>query len=90
MDYSDNQRRAREEARNNLESFVYHVQDFLQNQEVLHVSTDSQRTELSSKLSETSDWLYGEGEEAQTAEFITRLSNLKFVEFYNYSFHYLL
>src|SRR5581483_12067227 len=86
MDYSDRQRRAREEARNSLESFVYYVQDFLQNEEVLHVSTDSQRVELSSKLSETSDWLYGEGEEAQTSEFITRLSNLKFVEFYKKAF----
>jgi hypoxia up-regulated 1 len=81
MDAADRQRRAREEARNNLESFVYRVQDFLQNEDVLYVSTDSQRAELSSKLSETSDWLYGEGEEAPTVEFITRLNNLKFVEF---------
>jgi hypoxia up-regulated 1 len=81
MDNSDLQRRTREEARNNLESFVYRVRDFLQNEVVLQVSTESQRAELSSKLSETSDWLYGEGEEAQTVEFKTRLNNLKFVKF---------
>ncbi|RGB32887.1 Hsp70 protein [Rhizophagus diaphanus] len=80
MDNSDLQRRTREEARNNLESFVYRVRDFLQNEEVLQVSTESQRAELSSKLSETSDWLYGEGEEAQTVEFKTRLNNLKLLE----------
>lgn len=81
MDNSDLQRRTREEARNNLESFVYRVRDFLQNEVVLQVSTESQRAELSSKLSETSDWLYEEGEEAQTVEFKTRLNNLKFVKF---------
>ncbi|RIA89435.1 Hsp70 protein [Glomus cerebriforme] len=80
MDASDRQRRAREEARNSLEAFVYHAQDFLQNEVVLQVSTDSQRAELLSKLSETSDWLYGEGEEAQTAEFRMRLNNLKLLE----------
>ncbi|CAB5395824.1 unnamed protein product [Rhizophagus irregularis] len=67
-------------ARNNLESFVYRVRDFLQNEVVLQVSTESQRAELSSKLSETSDWLYEEGEEAQTVEFKTRLNNLKLLE----------
>lgn len=69
MDATDRQRRAREEARNSLESFVYRVQDFLQNEEVLLVSTDSQRAELSSKLSETST----EMERKLPVEFITRL-----------------
>ncbi|CAI2179762.1 6593_t:CDS:10 [Funneliformis geosporum] len=80
MDASDLQRRVREEARNNLEAFVYRVQDFIENNEVILVSTDNQRAELKSKLSETSDWLYEEGEKAETEEFRMRLMSLKLLE----------
>jgi len=82
MDASDRQRRILEEARNSLESFVYRLQDFLQDDEVKLVSTDSQRDELSSMLFKTSDWLYGEGEQARTEEFRMRLKNLKLVGFH--------
>ncbi|CAG8765363.1 10970_t:CDS:2, partial [Acaulospora morrowiae] len=70
----------REEARNSLESFVYRVQELLSDKDLIKVTTEKQRLELSSKASETSDWLYGEGEESSTEEFQIRLRNLRSLE----------
>ncbi|RHZ78735.1 hypothetical protein Glove_156g20 [Diversispora epigaea] len=80
MDNSDRQRRSREEARNNLESFVYRIQDLLYDSDIIKVTTEKQRNELSLKASETSDWLYDEGEEASTDAFRMRLRTLKTME----------
>ncbi|CAG8529838.1 6183_t:CDS:10 [Diversispora eburnea] len=80
MDDSDRQRRSREEARNNLESFVYRIQDLLDDPDIIKVTTEKQRKELSLKASETSEWLYDEGEEASTDAFRMRLRTLKTIE----------
>lgn len=77
LDQLDEKRRLREEARNNLESFVYRIQDFLYDDTVAIVSTEKQREELSRQLSETSDWLYDEGEQAETSAYIDRLRKLQ-------------
>ncbi|RUS24531.1 hypothetical protein BC938DRAFT_473440 [Jimgerdemannia flammicorona] len=77
MDSKDRKRRAREEARNNVESFVYRTQDFLYDDIVELVSTEVQRVHLREQLSETSDWLYGDGEQAQTEDYIAKLKNLQ-------------
>lgn len=78
MDETDHRRRAREEARNNLESFVYNVQDLLSDQIVIKVSTEKQRKELTVKSTETSEWLYEEGEEAPIESLRMRLDSLRF------------
>ncbi|CAG8535790.1 17297_t:CDS:2 [Dentiscutata heterogama] len=80
MDETDHRRRAREEVRNNLESFVYNLQDFLSDQIVIKVSTDKQRKELATKSSETSEWLYEEGEDAPIESLLTRLNGLRLLE----------
>ncbi|RUP43379.1 hypothetical protein BC936DRAFT_137265 [Jimgerdemannia flammicorona] len=80
MDSKDRKRRAREEARNNVESFVYRTQDFLYDDIVELVSTEVQRVHLREQLSETSDWLYGDGEQAQTEDYIAKLKNLQKLE----------
>ncbi|CAG8574514.1 8554_t:CDS:10 [Cetraspora pellucida] len=80
MDETDRRRQAREEARNNLESFVYNVQDFLSDQIVIKVSTEKQRKELAAKSAETSEWLYEEGEEAPIESLRTRLDDLRLLE----------
>ncbi|CAG8653287.1 10728_t:CDS:2 [Funneliformis caledonium] len=49
---------------------------------MLLLNTDDQRAEVSSKLSETYDWLYEEGEKAETDELRMNAShNLKLVGF---------
>ena len=79
MDAQDFHRISREEARNNLESFVYTTLDALDRDSVILVSTDSEREQLRKKLSEMSEWLYDDGELPTTAtdEFRTRLTVLK-------------
>ncbi|RUS22279.1 hypothetical protein BC937DRAFT_89854 [Endogone sp. FLAS-F59071] len=77
MDAKDRKRRAREEARNNVESFVYRTQDWLYDDTVQLVSTENQREQLRERLSETSEWLYGDGEQAQTEEYVAKLKDLQ-------------
>jgi len=61
-----------EGAKNMLESFVYKVQDRLYDDEVAKVSTEEERENLRTQLSETSDWLYDEGDALTAAEYIAR------------------
>lgn len=77
MDAKDRKRRAREEARNNVESFVYRTQDWLYDDTVQLVSTEDQREQLRERLSETSEWLYGDGEQALTEEYVAKLKDLE-------------
>ncbi|KAI7857208.1 Hsp70 protein-domain-containing protein [Circinella umbellata] len=80
LDTLDEKRRLREESRNNLESFVYRIQDFLYDDTVGIVSTEEQQDHLREQLSETSDWLYDDGETADTKEYIDRLKKLQTLE----------
>ncbi|KAG0170074.1 hypothetical protein DFQ28_002523 [Apophysomyces sp. BC1034] len=80
LDTLDKKRRLREESRNALESFVYRIQDFLYDSTVETVSTEDERTDLREQLSETSDWLYDEGEDAETSAYIERLKKLQLLE----------
>ncbi|KAJ3131060.1 hypothetical protein HK101_004828, partial [Irineochytrium annulatum] len=77
MDADDAKRRAREEARNNLESFIYAGDDFLESEEVIAISTDTQREALKTLLATSQEWLYENADEAQTDDFKDKLSALK-------------
>ncbi|KAI8098795.1 heat shock protein 70 family [Halteromyces radiatus] len=80
LDLLDKQRQIREEAKNNLESFVYRTLEFLYDDTVAIVSTEEQQEKLREQLSETSDWLYDEGEHADTKAYSDRLNSLKSLE----------
>lgn len=80
LDQLDFKRRAREEARNHLEAFVYRIQDFLYDDVVEQVSTEDERETLREQLSDASDWLYEEGEHADTAAYVERLRKLQLLE----------
>ncbi|KAI7870044.1 heat shock protein 70 family [Spinellus fusiger] len=80
LDGFDIKRRKLEESRNNLESSVYRLQDFLYDETVAIVSTEEQQEKLRELLSEISDWLYDEGESADTAANIERLDILSKLE----------
>ncbi|CAO3607724.1 unnamed protein product [Cunninghamella blakesleeana] len=77
LDLKDKLRREREDARNSLESFVYRTMDFLYDEVVEIVTSEEQREELREKLSETSDWIYDEGEHADTKAYVDQLNTLK-------------
>ncbi|KAF9115420.1 hypothetical protein BGX27_007920 [Mortierella sp. AM989] len=79
LDALDAAKRAREEARNSLESFLYRGRDLLYKDEIIEVSTEEERKFLSENLSTISEWL-DDNEDAGTVEFQTRLKELRKLE----------
>ncbi|KAK3820162.1 MAG: Hsp70 protein-domain-containing protein [Benniella sp.] len=76
LDAHDSAKRAREEARNSLESFLYRGRDLLEKQEIIEVSTEEERRKFEENLSLYSGWL-DENEDALMGEFQTRLQDLR-------------
>ncbi|KAG0235393.1 hypothetical protein BGW42_005372 [Actinomortierella wolfii] len=79
LDALDAAKRAREEARNNLESFLYRARELLHRDEIIEVTNEEQREQLSSKLSEASEW-FEDNEDAERKEFEAQLKTLKDLE----------
>ncbi|KAJ9632023.1 lumenal Hsp70 protein [Taxawa tesnikishii (nom. ined.)] len=77
FDRSDKARVAREEALNVLEGYTYRVRDLLTDVSFESASTEAVREQLSSLLSSTSEWLYGEGATATTETLRGKLADLK-------------
>lgn len=77
FDLSDKARVRRAEALNTLESFTYRARDYLSDDSFITYATSAAREDLSAKLEAASDWLYGEGSDAKTAEFKAKLKELK-------------
>ena len=77
FDASDRNRRAREEALNQLEAFTYGVRDLLENEAFVAASTDVERAELETKSSDASEWIYDDGADAPKDELKKRLDELK-------------
>ena len=62
----DEEKKHNEQARNALESHIFEMQDFMYTDDVTEASSEEERTTILSALSEASDWLYDEGEYAET------------------------
>ena len=62
----DEEKNLNEQAKNALESHIFEMQDFMYNDEVAEMSTEEERNTVTTALSATSDWLYDEGEYAET------------------------
>jgi hypoxia up-regulated 1 len=77
FDASDRDRLLREEALNELESFIYRSRDLTEDEEFAKVLTSEQLVTLTERVSTASDWLYGDGADAKTAEFKEKLKSLK-------------
>ncbi|KAF2084055.1 actin-like ATPase domain-containing protein [Saccharata proteae CBS 121410] len=77
FDASDRARRAREEALNVLEAFTYRARDLLSDDNFVAASTTEQRSAIEDLLHTTSDWLYGEGADADEATLKAKLKALK-------------
>lgn len=69
-----------EEARNELEAFTYRGRDYLEDSLFQAVSNDEQREKFEALISETGDWLYGDGYAAPRAEVRRKLAELKALE----------
>ncbi|CAD0111706.1 unnamed protein product [Aureobasidium uvarum] len=77
FDRSDMSRTQREEALNVLEAYTYRTRDLLENTDFIGASTEAIRSQLTSLLSSTSEWLYGEGSSAKAEAFKSKLAALK-------------
>ncbi|KAJ9233003.1 hypothetical protein DTO207G8_6343 [Paecilomyces variotii] len=77
FDASDRDRVLREEALNELESFIYRGRDLLEDEEFLKALKQDQVSVLKEKLSASSDWLYEDGADAKTKDFQEKLKALK-------------
>lgn len=73
----DNKKKLREESRNALETFVYRVQDFLYNDIVEIVAPETEIEKFRELLSEISEWIYDEGEHADTHVYTSKLKELQ-------------
>lgn len=64
LDKADEERAAREHAKNAFEAYIYDARDRMSSayEEVEGVSTEEQREEVSATLESAEDWLYEEGE----------------------------
>jgi hypoxia up-regulated 1 len=77
FDASDRDRILREEALNELESFIYRSRDLADDEEFVKALKADQLAELQEKTASASDWLYGDGADATTSEFRAKLKTLK-------------
>ncbi|KAJ5099926.1 hypothetical protein N7532_006927 [Penicillium argentinense] len=77
FDASDRDRILREEALNELESFIYRSRDLVDNEEFAKAVKEDQLAALQDKVSKSSDWLYEESDNAKTADFQAKLKDLK-------------
>ena len=76
FDASDKDRKAREEALNDLEGYTYKIRDLLGDQGFIDASIDTVRAEIKSLSEAASDWLYGDGISATTAQFKAKYKEL--------------
>lgn len=77
FDASDRDRVLREEALNELESFIYRSRDLVEDDDFVNAIKPDQLSILKELAATASEWLYGDGADAQTADFQTRLKALK-------------
>ncbi|XP_067910260.1 hypoxia up-regulated protein 1 isoform X2 [Heterodontus francisci] len=73
----DLQKQEHEKMANSLEAFIFESQDKLYQDEYQAVSTQDERDQISSKLSEVSNWLDEDGYAATTQELKAKLSELR-------------
>ncbi|KAL4941765.1 hypothetical protein BDV06DRAFT_193833 [Aspergillus oleicola] len=76
FDASDRDRLLREEALNELESFIYRTRDLSEDEEFVKVLTADQLAALIEKVAVAGDWIY-DAEDAKTSEFKEKLKSLK-------------
>lgn len=76
----DEDKTAREEARNVLEAFIYKTQNLLEDAEYVLASTEEERKKLAEQLSQAMEWLYEEGAVSAVKVVKEKLKSLKDLE----------
>lgn len=65
-----------EDKKNALEEYIYEVRGKLEDEWAPFVD-DAQREKLNSMLMDTEDWLYGDGEDAKKAKYVSKMEDLQ-------------
>jgi hypoxia up-regulated 1 len=76
FDASDRERVQREEALNELEAFIYRGRDLADDSEFLKAVKEDQLAVLNERIEAASEWLYGDGADANTKDFKEKLASL--------------
>ncbi|KAI8325666.1 actin-like ATPase domain-containing protein, partial [Martensiomyces pterosporus] len=80
MDEDDAARTVRHGAVNQLESLVYHLRDMVEEDEIVAVTTESQREALMEAVGLASEWLEDNAESSPLDEIKSRIAQLKELE----------
>ena len=75
-------KRRTEEARNNLESYLYKLRDLLNDESetpFTKCSQSGERFAIQKKLEETLEWMHDEADDADTTQLLEKLSSLEYV-----------
>ncbi|PRP81434.1 hypothetical protein PROFUN_10964 [Planoprotostelium fungivorum] len=71
-------KRAKEKSKSTLESYIYDMRDKVESHdEFRRFSNEAQREEFSAALSAAGEWLYDDGDDAETSAYQDKLSSLK-------------
>ena len=85
VDYEEAAKQRKEEARNNLEGYLYRVRDLLDESHVdtpfKKCSQESERKTIAEKVSETIAWLHDKGDLAETSQFWDKRNAVEYVVF---------
>ncbi|KAK2747797.1 lumenal Hsp70 protein [Myotisia sp. PD_48] len=77
FDASDLARFQREEAFNELEGFLYRARDMLEDEKFKNANTKEALEILEKKISDSNEWLHGDGHDSKTKELKASLISLK-------------
>lgn len=73
----DRKQEEKSNAKNELEEYVYYIRDKLSEEDIQSFIKASDRELLQSKLSQTEDWLYDEGEDQEKSVYVAKLGELR-------------
>jgi len=82
IDNIENSKRRKEEARNNLESYLYKLRDLLGDESQTpfrKCSQPGERSAIQKKLEGTLAWMHDEADDADTSQLLEKLSGLEYV-----------
>lgn len=81
VDAVETTKRRKEEARNNLESYLYRLRDLLEDFDTSSpfwkCSKSNERSAISAKVEDTLSWMHDMADEADTPQFLEKLSGLE-------------
>lgn len=81
IDAIENMKRRKEESRNNLEGYLYRLRDLIEERNpeapFWKCSQSNERSAISSQVEETLGWMHDMADEAETSQFLEKLSGLE-------------